>query len=71
VQDLPSDRGSAAIARAIVQMGRALGLQVVAEGVEMPDQEAFLASKGCDVIQGYLVSRPVPAAQIETLLAAA
>ena len=71
VRDIGTDVNDEAIIRAIIAMTHSLKLNVVAEGVEMPDQEAFLASKGCDVIQGYLVSRPVPAAQIETLLAAA
>ena len=53
----------------MIAMAQGLKLGIVAEGVEMPDQEAFLASKGCDVIQGYLVSRPMPATQIEPLLA--
>lgn len=71
VQDLPSNESDAQLVSTMITMAQGLKLNVVAEGVEMPDQEAFLASKGCDVIQGYLVSRPVPAAQIETLLAAA
>lgn len=71
VQDLPGNESDAQLVSTMITMAQGLKLNVVAEGVEMPDQEAFLASKGCDVIQGYLVSRPVPAAQIETLLAAA
>lgn len=49
-------------------MARGLKLHVVAEGVEMPDQEAFLSSLGCDVAQGFLYSRPVPAEQIAAML---
>ena len=49
-------------------MAHGLRLHVVAEGVEMPDQEAFLSSLGCDVAQGYLYSRPVPAPQITHML---
>ena len=65
VQDLPGDRGSAAIARAIVQMGRALGLQVVAEGVETPAQSQWLREQGCDAQQGYLCGGPMSAAAFE------
>jgi EAL domain-containing protein (putative c-di-GMP-specific phosphodiesterase class I) len=52
----------------MISMARGLRLNVVAEGVEMPDQEAFLTSCGCDIVQGYLYSRPVPATQLEPLL---
>lgn len=65
VQDLPGDRGSAAIARAIVQMGRALGLQVVAEGVETHAQSQWLREQGCDAQQGYLCGGPMSAAAFE------
>ena len=41
-------------------MARALGINTVAEGVETEEQAIFLASQGCDVLQGYLVSRPLP-----------
>jgi EAL domain-containing protein (putative c-di-GMP-specific phosphodiesterase class I) len=52
----------------MISLAHNLKMRVVAEGVEMPDQEAFLAAKGCDMAQGYLFSRPVPAAQIEKIL---
>lgn len=70
VQDLPGDRGSAAIARAIVQMGRALGLQVVAEGVETPAQSQWLRENECDAQQGYLCGGPMLAAPFEDWLRA-
>ena len=70
VHDLPGDRGSAAIARAIVQMGRALGLQVVAEGVETPAQSQWLREQGCDAQQGYLCGEPMSAAAFEGWLRA-
>jgi diguanylate cyclase (GGDEF)-like protein len=57
-----------ALAAAIVALGRELGLQVVAEGVETPEQAAFLMRRGCNVHQGYLFSRPVPVAAFERLL---
>ncbi|MDE2433393.1 MAG: EAL domain-containing protein [Burkholderiales bacterium] len=71
VQDLPSNDSDAQLVSTMITMAQGLKLNVVAEGVEMPDQEAFLASRGCNVIQGYLVSKPVPALQLEALLAAA
>jgi EAL domain-containing protein (putative c-di-GMP-specific phosphodiesterase class I) len=61
VQDLPVDRGSAAIARAIIQMARSLGLRTVAEGVEHEAQRAWVAAQGCDDIQGFLVAPALPA----------
>jgi EAL domain-containing protein (putative c-di-GMP-specific phosphodiesterase class I) len=70
VQDLPGDRGSAAIAHAIVQMGRALGLQVVAEGVETAAQSQWLREHGCDAQQGYLCGEPMSAAAFEGWLRA-
>ena len=51
-----------------VSMIKALGVKVVAEGVETKEQAAFLRQVGCDLAQGYLFSKPVPAAAFETLL---
>lgn len=68
VRDLPADRDDRAIAEAIIHMGKALGLTVVAEGVENEAQMAFLAARACDQIQGFLFSRPVPADEIPKLL---
>jgi diguanylate cyclase (GGDEF)-like protein/PAS domain S-box-containing protein len=62
VRDLPRDAGSAAIARAIVQLARGLGQTVIAEGVETEAQRAFLLELGCDELQGTLISAPLPAA---------
>lgn len=53
---------------AIIDLGRALGLHVVAEGVETPTQLHWLTSHGCSLAQGYLISRPLPATGIEVLL---
>jgi EAL domain-containing protein (putative c-di-GMP-specific phosphodiesterase class I) len=61
VRDLAHDADDAAIVRAIVQLGHALQLSVIAEGVETEAQMAFLRNCNCDQVQGYLVSRPVPA----------
>ncbi len=65
VHDLPANRDSAAISRAIIQMGQSLGLAVMAEGVETEAQAAFLASQGCDELQGLWVSPPLPVVPFE------
>ncbi|MBR0776283.1 GAF domain-containing protein [Bradyrhizobium diazoefficiens] len=68
VRDLPQDSEDQAIAQAIISMGKALGMTVVAEGVENAEQEAFLRTHGCDEMQGFLISRPLPAPQMAELL---
>jgi len=70
VDDIPHGQDDVAIASAIVAMGHSLGFQVLAEGVENAEQLAFLKSLGCDLYQGYLASRPVPAADFARLLKA-
>ena len=65
VHDLPDNRDSAAITRAIIQMGASLGLLVVAEGVETQAQRDFLADHGCDELQGLLISAPLPQLEFE------
>ena len=59
VRDVASDHDDAAIATAIIGLGRTLELRVVAEGVETPEQLEFLRREGCDEIQGYLVAKPM------------
>jgi diguanylate cyclase (GGDEF)-like protein len=68
VRDLPDDSEDRAIAQAIISMGKALGMTIVAEGVETAEQEAFLRNNACDEMQGYLFSKPVPAAELAKLL---
>jgi diguanylate cyclase (GGDEF)-like protein len=63
VRGLPDDSNDLAICTAVIAMGRALGLKVIAEGVETTAQLAVLRTLGCDVGQGYLFARPMPAAQ--------
>ena len=61
IRDLPADDEDRILVRAIVQLARTLGIAVVAEGVETEAQREFLCGIGCDVLQGYLISRPQPA----------
>ena len=68
VHGLPQSLDDAAIATAIISMAHSLRMSVVAEGVETPEQAAFLRSAGCDLLQGFLFGRPCPAAQIEPKL---
>jgi EAL domain-containing protein (putative c-di-GMP-specific phosphodiesterase class I) len=61
VRDLEHDSDDAAIVSAIVALGQALGLRIVAEGVETGVQQDFLTKLGCDSLQGYLLGHPMPA----------
>ena len=61
VQDMTDNPGNASIVRAVIAMGHSLGLGIVAEGVETDEQARELRRLQCDAIQGYLVSRPLPA----------
>lgn len=63
VRDLEQDSDDAAIVSAIVALGQALGLRIVAEGVETDRQQDFLTRLGCDSLQGYLLGQPVPPEQ--------
>jgi diguanylate cyclase (GGDEF)-like protein/PAS domain S-box-containing protein len=60
VTDAPTDPGVAAIASSIIALGRALRLEVIAEGIETESQRKFLEGLGCKAFQGYLFGRPVP-----------
>jgi EAL domain-containing protein (putative c-di-GMP-specific phosphodiesterase class I) len=51
---------SAAIVRAVIDLGHGLEMSIVAEGVETQEQLSFLADEGCDSVQGYLLGRPQP-----------
>lgn len=61
VRDLGHDKDNAAIVQAVIQLGQALQLCVIAEGVETQEQFDFLRDYGCNQVQGYLISRPLPA----------
>ncbi len=69
VRDITSDSDDAAIVRAIITMAHSLGIETVAEGVELHEQLAFLAANGSDAMQGYYFSKPQPAETIGRLLA--
>nr|WP_249159667.1 GAF domain-containing protein [Bradyrhizobium tropiciagri] len=68
VRDLPDDSEDVAIAQAIISMGKALGMTIVAEGVETSEQQEFLRAHACDEMQGFLFSRPLPARDLAELL---
>jgi diguanylate cyclase (GGDEF)-like protein/PAS domain S-box-containing protein len=68
VRDMIADADDASIVRAIIQMAHSLKLAVIAEGVETAEQAAWLVREGCEQAQGYFFGRPMPAAEVETLL---
>lgn len=68
VQDLLEDEDDATIVRAIIQLGKSLGMQVIAEGVETVEQEAYIISEGCHEGQGYYYSKPLPARELGAYL---
>ena len=68
VRDITSDPNDAAIVKAIIAMTDALGLEVIAEGVETEQQLSFLDQNGCHAYQGYLFSKPIPLIDFEKIL---
>jgi diguanylate cyclase (GGDEF)-like protein/PAS domain S-box-containing protein len=69
VRGLPDDPGDVALTRAILVLAKSLGLEVVAEGVESPQQAQFLSMHGCKFMQGYYLSPPVLAAELPSVVA--
>jgi diguanylate cyclase (GGDEF)-like protein/PAS domain S-box-containing protein len=68
VRDITSDPDNAAIARAIIALGHSLNLRIIAEGIETEGQLRYLRSQGCDEMQGFYFSRPVPPLEFEQML---
>jgi diguanylate cyclase (GGDEF)-like protein/PAS domain S-box-containing protein len=68
VKDLPENESEKAIARTVIALGRNLGLQTLAEGVETAAQAEFLAAAGCEVFQGYLFGKPMKPAELEAMI---
>jgi diguanylate cyclase (GGDEF)-like protein len=68
ITNMGSDQNATAIVRAVVSIGEALGVAVIAEGVETPEQATMLRGEGCLEGQGYLYSRPIPAEEFSKLL---
>ena len=69
VREITSNSEDKAIADAIIALGRVLDLTIVAEGVETAEQEAFLRAHNCNEVQGYLISKPVPADEFAAFMA--
>jgi diguanylate cyclase (GGDEF)-like protein len=68
IRDLMVNNEDASLVKAIISMAHSLGMDVIAEGVEKPEQMEFLRQNACDTIQGYLFSRPLPAVELTKLL---
>jgi len=70
VKDCAADAFDGALCRATIALGRALGMEVVAEGVETQEQWQFLAHEQCSNIQGFLLAKPMPASDLQAYLMA-
>ncbi|MDF1882375.1 EAL domain-containing protein [Sulfurimonas sp. SAG-AH-194-C21] len=68
VKDIPEDEDDMAITKAIIALAKSLNFKLIAEGVETQEQKDFLVKNGCDLIQGYFYSPPLPVEEIQKLL---
>jgi len=68
IKDIPEDEDDMAITKAIIALGKSLNLKLIAEGVETQEQKNFLMQNGCELVQGYLYSPPLPAEEIQKVL---
>ena len=68
IKDIKTDHEDATLVKAIIAMGHGLGMDIIAEGVELQEQLEYLGANACDAIQGFLFSKPLPANKIEPLL---
>jgi diguanylate cyclase (GGDEF)-like protein/PAS domain S-box-containing protein len=68
VDNLPEDEEDCAISKAVIALGKSLNLKIIAEGVETKEQKEFLVENGCENIQGYYYSRPIPKEEMELFL---
>ena len=68
VRNLPDDEEDAGITRAVIALAKSLNLSVIAEGVETKEQKDFIVKNGCENIQGYYYSKPVPNNEFEVIL---
>jgi diguanylate cyclase (GGDEF)-like protein/PAS domain S-box-containing protein len=70
VEDIPFDADDSEIAKAVINIAQTLKMKVVAEGVETVEQWQFLLAEGCDLVQGYLLAKPMPAEDFAQILSA-
>ena len=68
IDNVLTDTQTAVLVKTIIAMGHSLGMEVVAEGVETPEQKAFLAENDCDIIQGYIISTPIDTGHVVDFL---
>jgi EAL domain-containing protein (putative c-di-GMP-specific phosphodiesterase class I) len=68
ISGLPTDRGDVSLVEAIIAMARSLHIEITAEGVETEEQLQFLRQRGCDFVQGYHLSEPLPAERFSDLM---
>ena len=68
VRDMTTNANNAAIVKAVIALGHSLGLEIIGEGVETPEQAHHLRTLRCDLMQGYMVSRPIPGEEMTAFI---